>query len=108
MEKPLTRGLPAMHPGEFLKTVTLPALAEAGTPRTRVAELLGLARQSLYDLLEGRKQVDAELALKLGKMCGNSPEFWLNLQRTWDLERARERLGNDLDAIPTLQAPVAA
>jgi len=100
----LKRGLPAMHPGEILRDIILPALAEAGTPRTEVAKLLQLSRQGLYDVLEGRKNVDAALALKLGKLCGNTPEHWLNIQRDWDLARAREKLGGALDLIPTLHA----
>ncbi|MDP3853136.1 hypothetical protein [Phenylobacterium sp.] len=63
-----------------------------------------MGRRSLYDLLEGRANIDAVLALKLGKLVGSTPEFWMNLQRTYDLAIAREKLGADLDAIPTLTA----
>lgn len=100
----LSRGKAPAHPGELLKDVILPALAEAGTPRTKVAELLGVGRQTLYDLLDGRRPMSPEMALRFGKLLGNSPEHWMNMQTAYDLAQARERLGEGLDAIPTLSA----
>lgn len=98
------RGLPAIHPGVWLNEMVLPALKAAGTSKSRMAELVGLSRPSFYDFLAGRTPITAELALKLGKICGNGPDLWMSLQADWDLERARERLGAGLDAIPTLAA----
>jgi addiction module HigA family antidote len=97
------RGEPASHPGEVLKEIVLPALKAGGTPTARVAELVGLSRPSFYDFLGGKTPVTAELALKLGKLCGNGPDLWMNMQKLWDLDRAREKLGDSLDAIPTLK-----
>jgi addiction module HigA family antidote len=98
---PATRGLPAMHPGELLREDVLPAL---GRPKTEIAHLLGISRQQLYDILEERKPVSVETALRLGKLCGNGPLLWINLQQAWDLERAEADLAAELAAIPTLEA----
>lgn len=98
------RGLPPSHPGELLKEIVLPALKESGVSKVAVCQHLGVGRNTLEDLLNGRSSVSPEMALRLGKLCGNGPDLWLNLQKEWDLARARERLGPALEAIPTLEA----
>jgi antitoxin HigA-1 len=45
-----------------------------------------------------------EMALRLGKLCGNDPELWLALQTRYDLERLRREKATEIEAIPTLQA----
>jgi addiction module HigA family antidote len=94
------RGLPPMHPGELLREEILPAL---GRPKTEIARLLGVSRQTLYDILEERQPVTPMMALRLGKLCGNGPELWLNLQKRYDLQRAERKLGERINAIPTLE-----
>ena len=69
------RGLPPMHPGELLREEILPAL---GRPKTEIARLLGVSRQTLYDLIEEKQPVTPVMALRLGKLCGNGPDLWLN------------------------------
>jgi addiction module HigA family antidote len=98
---PATRGLPAMHPGEILREDVLPAL---GRPKAEIARLLGISRQQLYDILDEKKPVTVETALRLGKLCGNGPVLWINLQQAWDLERAETALASQLAGIPTLAA----
>ena len=43
------------------------------------------------------------MALRLGKLCGNGPDLWLNLQKRYDLQRAEQQLGDKINAIPTLE-----
>jgi antitoxin HigA-1 len=93
------RGLPPMHPGELLREEILPALDRS---KTEIARLLGVSRQTLHDILAGRKSVTPMTALRLGKLFGNGPDLWLNLQKRYDLHRAAEELGEKIDAIPTL------
>jgi addiction module HigA family antidote len=93
------RGLPPMHPGQLLREEILPAL---NRPKTQIAKLLGVSRQTLYDLLEENQPVTPIMALRLGKLCGNGPDLWLNLQRRYDLQRASKQLGAKIKAIPTL------
>lgn len=98
-DAPVRNGLPAMHPGELLCEDVLPAL---GRTRAEIARLLGVSRQTLHAILTERAPVTAEMALRLGKLCGNGPEFWLALQTRYDLERLRETKRVEIDAIPTL------
>jgi len=97
--KVLKRGLPPMHPGELRREEVLPAI---GRSKAEIARLLGISRQTLYDILAERAPVTPAMALRLGKLCGNGPELWLNLQRTYDLRKAEMELGDALAAIPTL------
>jgi antitoxin HigA-1 len=101
MTNPLVCGLAPMHPGELLREDVLPAL---GRPKTEIARLLGISRQTLYDILNEKQPVTAQMALRIGKMCGNGPDIWLNLQRTYDLRMAEAEIGDKLDAIPLLRA----
>ena len=99
--KPIKPGLPPMHPGELLREDVLPAI---GKSKSEIARLLGISRQTLYDILEERQPVTPAMALRLGKLCGNGPRLWLNLQRDFDLKRAEDELADTLAEIPTLSA----
>ena len=94
-------GLPPMHPGELLREDVLPAL---GRTRSELARLLGISRQTLHAILTERAPVTPEMALRLGKLCGNGPELWLALQSRYDLERLRQAKRAEIEAIPTLAA----
>jgi antitoxin HigA-1 len=98
--KPPKRGLPPMHPGELLRDEILPALDR---PKTEIAKLLGVSRQTLYDILEERQPVTPAMALRFGKLCGNGPDLWLNLQKRYDLHQAQRKLGDKIRKIPTLE-----
>ena len=97
----LLRGLKPMHPGELLREDILPAL---GKPKTQIARLLGISRQALYDIIDERQPVTPGMALRLGKLCGNGPEIWINLQRNYDLAAAEKDLAAAIKKIPTLSA----
>lgn len=97
--KMIKRGLPAMHPGELLREDIIPALDRS---KTEIATLLGISRQTLHDILTEKQPVTVVMAVRLGKLVGNGPVFWLNLQRAYDLERAEREV--DVSAIPTLAA----
>ena len=101
----LTAGLRPVHPGEILREDVIPAL---GRPKAEIARLLGVSRQSLYDLLNEKQPVTVSMALRIGKLCGNGPDLWLRMQQAFDLAHARTELADDLAAIPTLQEPIAA
>jgi addiction module HigA family antidote len=93
-------GLAPMHPGELLRDEVLPALKRG---KSEIADLLGVSRQTLHDILQERQQVTPDMALRLGKLCGNGPDLWLNLQRKFDLHQAEKRLQGKLKKIPTLE-----
>jgi antitoxin HigA-1 len=98
--KLLKRGLPPMHPGQLLREEILPALDR---PKTEIAKLLGVSRQTLYDVLKEKQPVTPAMALRLGKLCGNGPDLWLNLQKRYDLHQAQQKLGEKIKKIPTLE-----
>ncbi|HYG25298.1 MAG TPA: HigA family addiction module antitoxin [Caulobacteraceae bacterium] len=102
---PLTAGLRPVHPGELLREDVLPAL---GLPKAEIARLLGISRQTLYDLLQEKQPVTPAMALRVGKLCGNGPDMWLNMQHNYDLQIAEAELADQIAAIPTLTARDAA
>ena len=89
-----------IHPGEILREDFLP---EYGLSVTALAEAAGLSRQSMNELLRERRALTPEMALRLGKLFGNSPEFWLNLQRNIDLWDAARGLKCESAHIRPLQ-----
>lgn len=76
----------AVHPGELLRTITIPAMNKS---IAEVAVMLGVSRQTLNQIVNEKQSVTAAMALRLGKLFGTSPESWLNMQTTFDLQRAR-------------------
>ena len=97
----LTAALRPVHPGELLREDVLPALAR---PKAEIARLLGVSRQTLYDILNEKQPVTAEMAVRLGKLCGDGPEIWLAMQRDYDLQKAERELAEAVSRIPTLHA----
>ena len=87
-----------VHPGEILREDVLPAL---GMTKTAVAGALGVSRQTLYDIINEKQPVTAEMAVRFGKLFGNGAAFWLNLQRAHDLAIAVRTV--DVSGIPTLE-----
>ncbi|PTB82642.1 addiction module antidote protein, HigA family [Pseudidiomarina aestuarii] len=89
------------HPGEMLREDFLPdyqlSIAE-------LARALGVSRQSINELMRERRAVSPEMAVRLSRLFGNSPEFWLNAQRAVDLWHANESLKDELDKIKPLSA----
>jgi len=100
MSNQLLKGLAPMHPGELLREEILPAL---GKPKTEIAKLLGVSRQTLYDILDEKQPVTPGMALRLGKLCGNGPELWLSLQRNYDLAVAKNAMKAEIAKIPVLR-----
>ncbi len=86
-----------VHPGEILREDVLPALR---INISEAARQLGVSRQTLYRILAGTHSITPEMALRLGKFCGNGPGLWLRMQQRYDLWRAKKRLGHVLDRIP--------
>jgi len=96
----LLKGLKPTHPGEVLREDIIPALRR---PKAEIARLLGISRQTLYDLLDEKQPVTPKMALRIGKLTGSTPEMWLNLQHGFDLRIAEEELASVLAGIPTLE-----
>lgn len=99
MGNPLLAGLRPVHPGEILREDVLPAL---GKPKAEIARLLGISRQTLYDILAERQPITARMALRIGKLCGNGPDIWFRLQNRYDMELAEREMAGEIEKIPTL------
>jgi addiction module HigA family antidote len=90
--------VPPVHPGEILREDVLPAL---GLSVSEAARQLGVSRQTLHRAMAGTQAITPEMALRLGKFCGNGPGLWLRMQQNYDLWRAEERLREEIQEIPT-------
>lgn len=101
MSIPNTTGLKRRptHPGEMLREDFLP---DYGLTVSSLAEAIGVSRQSINELLRERRSVSPEMALRLARLFGNSPEFWLNAQRAVDLWEAAQVIENDVARIQPL------
>ena len=86
------------HPGDLLADI-VPA---TGRSKTEIASLLGISRQHLYDIMEGRKPVSPSVAVRLGKLFGNGPGIWVRMQAAYDMWHAERNV--DVSGIPTLTA----
>jgi len=80
-------GLPPVHPGEILREDILP---EVGLSVTAVAKALGVSRQMVHDILAERKPLSAVMCLKVARLFGSTPEFWMRLQAEYDLKKAAQ------------------
>jgi len=74
-------------------------LPEYGLNATLLARYLGVSRQTVNELLRERRALSPEMALRLARFFGNSPEFWLNAQRAVDLWRAERALKKEVARI---------
>jgi addiction module HigA family antidote len=87
------------HPGALLREDVLPALRLTVKD---AAEKLGVSRQTLHAILSERSTVTPEMAVRLGKLCGDGAGIWLRMQVAHDLWQAERDLAEAVKAIPTL------
>ena len=91
-------GLPAIHPGEFLRET----LDELGLTQAAFANALDISPRRVSHLLKRDRPVTAELALRLGRALGQTPQYWLNLQTAYDLKVAQAAMKDILQAVREL------
>ena len=104
-----------IHPGEHLVEI----MNELGITQYRLAKTMGVPPIRIHDIVHCRRSITADTALRLGQALGMTPDFWLNLQRMYDLDLARtttdtsaieplvylsETAGTFPDAVPAEQA----
>ena len=90
------RKIKPTHPGEMLREDFMP---EYGLTVTRLAEVLGVSRQTVNELLHERRSISPPMALRLSRLFGNTPEFWLNAQRAVDLWEAQRSYKKEIESI---------
>lgn len=89
------------HPGEMLREDFLP---DYGLTVLSFAKALGVSRQTVNEMLRERRAVSPEMALRLSRLFGNTPEFWLNAQRAVDLWDAARNMKSKIERISPLNA----
>ncbi len=77
------------HPGEILNEFYI---KENGLSISKTAMNIGISRQSLSELVNGKNGITAQTALRLAKAFDTSPRYWLNLQNVYDLKKAEQSI----------------
>ena len=85
-----------IHPGEHLAEM----MAELGVSQYRLAKCIGVPPIRVHAIVKGQRSITADSALRIERAVGTTPEFWLNLQRMYDLDVARGKV--DLGGIEPL------
>ena len=85
----MTRNLPPVHPGEILRE---DYIKERNLTVTEVAKGLGIARANLSAIVNERAGISPELAVKLSEAFGNTAQFWVNLQKNYELWHAEQKV----------------
>ena len=85
-----------IHPGEILGD----ELEEIGLSAKRLADVIQVPPNRLYQILAGKRNVTADTALRLSRYFGTSADFWMNLQSAYELDLARQQLGKAIQRIP--------
>ena len=89
----------AIHPGEHLAE----ELKELGMSAAALARHIAVPTNRITQILNGRRAVTGDTALRLAHFFGTSPEFWLNLQKIYELRLAEAKVGRDISSLPTLK-----
>jgi antitoxin HigA-1 len=85
-----------IHPGEILSD----ELEEIGLSAKKLADVIQVPPNRLYQLLAGKRNITADTALRLGQYFGMSADFWMNLQSSFELDLARKQHGKEIQRIP--------
>lgn len=96
----LKDGMPPIHPGEFLREI----LEDLALTQAAFAEAIGISPMRVSHVLRGDRPITAELALRLGRALGQTPQYWLNLQASFDLKVAQTEWKDSLRAVRELAA----
>lgn len=85
-----------IHPGEILE---LEFLKPMGITPYRLSKSIGVQQTRISLILKGERGISADTAVRFSKFFGTSPEFWMNLQREYDLRKAKAELKETIDSI---------
>ncbi len=91
--------IPAIHPGEHLAE----ELEELKISAAELARRLDVPTNRITEILNGRRSITGDTALRLGHFFGTSPEFWLNLQTIYELRLAEAKAWKAIRRLPTLK-----
>jgi addiction module HigA family antidote len=94
------RDITPTHPGEVLREDFMP---DYNLSVGALAKMLGVSRQTINEILREKRSISPAMALRLSRLFGNSPRFWMNAQTARDLWEAEQRWGEGLNQIPELK-----
>ena len=84
-----------VHPGEVLKD----ELDEVDLTQSALAKHIGVLPKTINEICRGKRGVSTEMAMKLSKALGGSPQFWLNLQNNWEISQIDESAYKDIEPV---------
>ena len=99
----MTTKIAPVHPGEVLLEEFL---KPSGISQNQLAQHLSVNVSRVNDIVRARRGITGNTALRLGRATNTTPELWLNLQTHYDLETAKDELGDKLEKEVTLAIPV--
>jgi antitoxin HigA-1 len=85
-----------VHPGEILGE----ELEELGISARELARQISVPANRITQIINGQRGISGDTALRLGHWFGTSPEFWMNLQKTYELNLARSQIGEEVEKLP--------
>lgn len=94
----IKNGLPPIHPGVFLKEI----LDELGMSQNAFAHAIGVSPMRISHVIKGSRPVTAELAVLFGKVFGQTPTYWMNLQTSYDLKIVEKALAQKMQQVQPL------
>ena len=97
----IKREIPPTHPGEVLREDFMP---DYGLTTAALADALKVSRQTINEILRERRSITPVMALRLSRLFGNTPEFWLNAQNARDIWDSEQHFKNELKQIHPLDA----
>ncbi|MCL5125059.1 MAG: HigA family addiction module antitoxin [Deltaproteobacteria bacterium] len=92
-------GRSVIHPGEHLAE----QIEKLGISAAELARQLRVPTNRVTEILKGLRSITGDTALRLGHFFGTSPEFWMNLQKIYDLRLAESKVGETIRELPTLE-----
>jgi addiction module HigA family antidote len=96
----INRNVRPVHPGAVIADI----LEDLEISQTKFAEIIGVSRRSVNEIIQGRRPITVDMAIRIGKALGNGPQLWLNLQQKVDIWDALKTHGEDYERVVTLVA----
>jgi addiction module HigA family antidote len=87
-----------VHPGEVISDI----LEDLEITQTKFAEILGVSRRTVNEIVQGRRPITVDMAIRIGKALGNGPQLWLNLQRKVDVWDALQMHKEEYDKVQSV------
>lgn len=91
-----------IHPGEFLREEYMP---ELGLSVAKLAQMLGVSRQTINDIVREKRGLSPDMCLRLARLFGTTPQFWLNMQTKVDLWDSMDLHREEIEKVQPLDVP---